>query len=155
MRVGFSHPRPILPPSRGEGFLNLRRRCIVAANTSEDFIWVSGHWRSMPPRRPGTPSITVLVVPVTTSEPKRFTVKCPYSGGGSKDPGRIGMESYDCPVCAGTGWLTLWGDKDDYKPCGNCGGSGKERGEPPNPLFSVSNPCHICHGSGLVSVRQT
>lgn len=81
---------------------------------------------------------------------KSFTVECAYSKGKGidPDPGSIVFGPRDCPVCKGTGWLSLNGSPEDYKPCGTCKGTGSD----PNDVISWK-PCHICHGSGLVKVR--
>ncbi len=52
-----------------------------------------------------------------------------------------------CPVCAGTGILTLEGNRDNYKVCETCRGSGKD------PCATPERPCHICKGSGLVKIE--
>lgn len=81
--------------------------------------------------------------------PQSFTIKCAYCKGKGIDPGVVDLQEHDCPVCKG-GWQTLPGSRDDYETCGPCGGNGMEPGIPKNPLIRLSDPHHICHGSGLV-----
>lgn len=118
---------------------------------TEVYTWVSGHWRRVAPSGSGSwPIITIRIVP---SQPATFPIQCRYCNGFGKDGGRIDMQEHDCPACKGTGWLTLPGVLDNYKPCGHCQQNpGKEQGLPENPLFRLSSPCHVCLGSGLTRV---
>jgi len=78
---------------------------------------------------------------------KSFSIQCVLCSG----KGLVGdgiFEPKPCPVrgCK-SGWITFEGKPEHYKPCGACGGTGREENK-----YGPPKVCEKCGGTGLVKV---